>query len=205
MDTANSNRRRLPGKSRGTQYPVPSTQYSGLGLTPPASRPADSLAPRRHMLFFGTRMETAVPFATGGPGSPSVAGGVATVSPGICRDSFVTSLRIVKHETIVMAGRCRPSSAVVHQARAQESRSGSAQRISRKENERARAATKKPRRKAAAAKNVIGRSRPAGLGHCLQCVRIDGALYRHFFRIQKAVGIRLTCTGEHDHTDWCHW
>lgn len=30
-------------------------------------------------------------------------------------------------------------------------------------------------------------------------------LYRHFHKIQTAAGIHLPCTGEHVHTDWCHW
>jgi len=33
----------------------------------------------------------------------------------------------------------------------------------------------------------------------------ESTLYRHFFRIQTAAGIKLTCTGEHEHTDACHF
>lgn len=33
----------------------------------------------------------------------------------------------------------------------------------------------------------------------------ESTLYRHFWRIQAAAGIHLTCTGEHGHTDACHF
>ena len=33
----------------------------------------------------------------------------------------------------------------------------------------------------------------------------ESTLYRHFFKIETAAGIKLTCTGEHDHTEACHF
>jgi hypothetical protein len=59
-------------------------------------------------------------------------------------------LRVVHYETIVVAVDHRLDSAFVHQTRTQESRTGEAQRIPRKKNERARAAAERSCRKAAA-------------------------------------------------------